>query len=338
MNVDIIKNEFETIKEIKFLIENIFKRMSTRIEYLKSIYTDYQKKQKSNDLVLTLDSFHFQTKFIEIEHDNYHKIFKMFLNRLYCDYYKFYKYTYYNVLNKIDGFSIKFNSKFPAYKDLEFKDYSFSDTIEVHGELIKIVNELQSYLITLEHENKTDEIYSSYGINIDNLVTINNYKNIVLSEKIRLIVNCLKSYSMFQSRFLERFSLKLKFMYAQTVADIRIEDNEIIEKEIDKGILSGLETPAKKEIVKILNNNKTPSVSSESTHESCSDNESESDHGNYSIENSDSNTKIMSFSFKKLLVITLCFMMICSVSNPLDVEPCRDLILYNNFKIKYLLF
>ena len=95
--------------------------------------------------------------------------------------------------------------------------------------------------------------------------------------------------------------------------------------------MSGLETPAKKEIVKILNNNKTPSVSSESTHESCSDNESESDHENYSIENSDSNTKIMSFSFKKLLVTTMCFMMICSVSNPLDVEPCRDLILYNNF-------
>ena len=66
MNVDIIKNEFERIKEIKFLIENIFKRMSSRIEYLKSIYTEYQHKQKTNDLMWTLDSFHFQTKFIEI--------------------------------------------------------------------------------------------------------------------------------------------------------------------------------------------------------------------------------------------------------------------------------
>lgn len=331
MNVDIIKNEFETIKEIKFLIENIFKRMSTRIEYLKSIYIDYQKKQKSNDLVLTLDSFHFQTKFIEIEHDNYYKIFKMFLNRLYCDYYKFYKYTYYNVINKIDGFSIKFNSKFPAYKDLELKDYLFSDTVEVHEELIKIVNELQSYLITLEHENKTDEIYSSYGINIDNLVTINNYKNIVLSEKIRLIVNCLKSYSMFHSRFLERFSLKLKFIYAQTVADIRIEDNEITEKEVDKEILSSLETPVKKEIVKILNNNKTPSVSSDSTNETCSESDDDDENDNYSIKKSASSTKIMSFSFKKLLVTTVCVMMICSVSNPLDVEQCKDLILYSNF-------
>lgn len=322
MNVDIIKNEFETIKETKFLIENIFKRLQTKIDYLKQIYTDYQGKQLSNDLVLTLDSFHFQTKFIEIEYTNYCNIFRMFLNRLYGDYYKFYKYTYYNVINQIDGFTIKFNNKFPSYKDLELKDYAFGDTISIHSELIKIVNELQSYLITLKHENKTDEIYSSYGINIDNLVTVNNYKNIVLSEKINLIVNCLKSYSEFQSRFLERFALKLKFIYAQTVADIRIEDNEVVEKNIDKDILSELESPSKKEIVKILNHNKSPSVTSGSN---CSDTESEEE-----VTINKSNFKsTTSISFKKLLVTTLCFIMICSASHPNDTQFSKDLIVYN---------
>jgi len=322
MNIDIIKNEFETIKETKFLIENIFKRLQTKIDYLKQIYTDYQGKQQSNDLVLTLDSFHFQTKFIEIEYNNYCNIFRMFLNRLYGDYYKFYKYTHYNVINQIDGFTIKFNNKFPSYKDLELKDYSFADTISIHSELIKIVNELRSYLITLKHENKTDEIYSSYGINIDNLVTVNNYKNIVLSEKINLIVNCLKSYSEFQSRFLERFSLKLKFIYAQTVADIRIEDNEVVEKNIDKDILSELESPYKKEIVKILNHNKTPSVTSESN---FSDTESEEE---VIINKSDPKSTV-SISFKKLLVTTLCFMMICSASHPNDTQFSTKLVLYN---------
>ena len=48
MNIDIIKNEFETIKETKFLVENIFKRLKTKIDYLKQIYTDYQQKQQSN--------------------------------------------------------------------------------------------------------------------------------------------------------------------------------------------------------------------------------------------------------------------------------------------------
>jgi len=323
MNIDIIKNEFETIKETKFLIENIFKRLQTKIDYLKQIYTDYQGKQQSNDLVLTLDSFHFQTKFIEIEYNNYCNIFRMFLNRLYGDYYKFYKYTYYNVINQIDGFTIKFNNKFPPYKDLELKDYSFADTISIHSELIKIVNELQSYLITLKHENKTDEIYSSYGINIDNLVTVNNYKNIVLSEKINLIVNCLKSYSEFQSRFLERFSLKLKFIYAQTVADIRIEDNEVVEKNIDKDILSELESPYKKEIVKILNHNKTPSITSESSNDIDTESEEE-----VIINKSDSKSTV-SISFKKLLVTTLCFIMICSASHPNDTQFSTELVLYN---------
>lgn len=323
MNIDIIKNEFETIKETKFLIENIFKRLQTKIDYLKQIYTDYQAKQQSNDLVLTLDSFHFQTKFIEIEYTNYCNIFRMFLNRLYGDYYKFYKYTYYNVINQIDGFTIKFNNKFPSYKDLELKDYSFADTISIHSELIKIVNELQSYLITLKHENKTDEIYSSYGINIDNLVTVNNYKNIVLSEKINLIVNCLKSYSEFQSRFLERFALKLKFIYAQTVADIRIEDNEVVEKNIDKDILSELESPYKKEIVKILNHNKTPSVTSESSNDPDTESEEE-----VTI-NKNKFKSTTSISFKKLLVTTLCFIMICSASHPNDTQFSTELVLYN---------
>ena len=78
----------------------------------------------------------------------------MFLNRLYGDYYKFYKYIYYNIINKIDGFSIKFNNKFPSYKDLTVKDYLFTDTISIYSELIKIVNELESYLITLTHNRK----------------------------------------------------------------------------------------------------------------------------------------------------------------------------------------
>lgn len=322
MNID-IKNEFETIKERKFLIENIFKRLQTKIEYLKQIYIDYHKKQESNDLVLTLDSFHFQTKFIEIEYNNYCNIFRMFLNRLYGDYYKFYKYAYYNVINQFNGFTIKFNNKFPSYKDLELKEYSFTDTIAIHSELIKIVNELQSYLITLKHENKTDQVYSSYGINIDNLVTVNNYRNTVLSEKINLIVNCLKSYSEFQSRFLERFALKLKFIYAQTVADIRIEDNEVVEKSIDQDILSELESPSKKEIVKILNHNKTPSVTSESSQDPDTETEEEV------IINTNKFKSTTSLSFKKLLVTTLCFMMICSASHSNDTQFSTELVLYN---------
>lgn len=318
MNIDIIKNEFETIKELKFLIETLFKRMNSKIDYLKEMYNDYSEKHNNTDLVLTLDSFHFQTKFIETEYKNYYKIFKKFLNRLYCDYYKFYKYSYNSIINHIEGFSIKFNSKFPVYKDLEDKDYPFSDTIDIHAEIIKIVIELHSYLITLEHENKTHEVYSSYGINIDNLVTINNYKNIVLSEKIKLILNCLRSYSTFQSKFLERFSLKLKFIYAQTVADIRVEDNEVLENNLDRELLETLETPVKKEIVKIFNKNRTPSVSSES-------NNSDSD---LEVETK-SPVRTYSFSFRKLFMTTLFFVMLCNVSQPQVMNDSKALIILN---------
>jgi len=315
MDVDNIKNEFEIIKELKFTIENLFKRMKSKVDYLKEMYKEYSNNHAKTDLVLTLDSFHFQTKFIETEYNNYYNIFKKFLNRLYCDYYKFYKYTYDTIISQIEGVSIKFNSKFPVYKDLEDKDYQFGDTIEIYGEIIKIVNELHTYLITLEHENKTHEVYSSYGINIDNLVTINNYKNIILSEKIKMIINCLKSYSAFQSKFLERFSLKLKFIYAQTVADIRVEDGEILENNLDREALKTLEDPVKKEIVKILNHNQTPSDSSES------DEETEEIHT--------VPVNVSSFPVRKLLVTTLCFVMLCNVSHPGDVNISKALIILN---------
>jgi hypothetical protein len=269
-DVDFIKHEFENIKDLKLNIENIFDRIDKKITSLKDIYYVYVKKNTNPDIVLTLDSFHFQTKFIELEYNNYIKIFDLFINRLYADYYKFYKYIYTNLSTYIDSSKmLKFtnHSDFPAYKDLDNKVYDFNIIVNIHLTILDIVNELSSFLISQQHETKGEEQILLAGINIHNFVSIHKFNNTILAEKIKLIIDCLKSYSIFQSKYLERFNLKLKFMYAQMSADIKLESNEIVEKDIDKNILNNVEPYVKLQIKKILNENKTPSISSSDTTE-----------------------------------------------------------------------
>lgn len=315
MNIDFIKNEFETIKDIKKSVESILDKMITKIQSLKKIYNDYMLKNNNSDLVLTLDSFHFQTKFIEFEYLNYKKIFNLFINRLYGDYYKFYKYISQNITNEIDFIHV--NKNFPVYKDLEDINYDFDIIMNIHQTILNIVVDLNSYLITMEHENKTHEQQSSAGINIDNFVSVNKFKNTILSERIKLIVNCLKSYSSFQSKFLERFLLKLKFSYAQISADIRIENNEIIEKHIDKGLFIDIDEEKKNEIKKILNNNKTPSDTSEDTEDD-----------EIIIKKTSSKISPARFNMKKMLWFTIFLQLMYTSSITSIKQDSRALIIY----------
>lgn len=303
MNIDFIKDKFENIKDLKITIERVLNNMHIKIECLKNIYNDYIKKNNNTEIVLTLDSFHFQTKFIMIEYENYDKIYKLFLNRLYGDYYKFYKYIMNNILHELTV--INSNKSFPIYKDLKYITYDFETIIDIHNEIMRIVHELTTYLITLQHENKGYEQQSASGLNINNFVSVNKFKNLVLAERINLITDCLTSYSSFQSKFLERFLLKLKFSYAQISADIKIENNEIIEKSIDRNVLDYIDDTNQVEITKIFNNNTTPSVSSDGDEKIT-----------VNKVNQVNNLNPLRFNMKKLLWITLFLNLLYSISTP----------------------
>jgi len=169
----------------------------------------------------------------------------------------------------------------------------------------------------MEHENKTHEQQSSAGINIDNFVSVNKFKNTILSERIKLIVNCLKSYSSFQSKFLERFLLKIKFSYAQISADIRIENNEIIEKHIDKRLFIDIDENKKNEIRKIFNNNKTPSDTSDETEDE-----------EITIKKKSYNLSPARFNMKKMLWFTIFLQLMYTSSVTTIKEDKRALIIY----------
>jgi hypothetical protein len=304
MDIDFIKNEFESIKDTKISIEDMFNLMVNKIDSLKKIYRDYIKKNNNPDMVLTLDSFHFQTKFIEIEYENYTRIFKLFIDRLYGDYYKFYKFIISDVISHIDT-NINIRSNFPVYKDLQVNHYEFDNVINIHNEILIVVNELNSCLIKLEHENKMNQKYSESGININNLVSVNNYKNIVLSEKIKLIISCLNSYSSFQRNFLDRFLLKIKFIYGQISADIQLDGEAVSKSKLDKKLLEELEEAAG-EVKKIF-------------HDTGSED---------SLEEEQVVVQKPKVSFKKLLWFTIFLQIVYTCNTPF-VEPSKELIILN---------
>ena len=59
------KNSFETIKDYKNDIDNVFRYIKNKTEILSCMYNDYLKEIKDTvNYRLSLDSFNFQTKLI----------------------------------------------------------------------------------------------------------------------------------------------------------------------------------------------------------------------------------------------------------------------------------
>ena len=82
------------------------------------MYSEFINNSKTQLFVFGLDSFHFQSKLIDIEYDDMKRLFLAINNRMYCEYFKLYKiivdYITKNVVDKKISEIIKVNN-FPIY-------------------------------------------------------------------------------------------------------------------------------------------------------------------------------------------------------------------------------
>ena len=90
LNLLVLKNNFNDIKNLRESSINLMKSLGEKVETLKIIYNELIANNL-NETDTGLDSFHFQTKLINLELDNYQKTFKIIDNRVYGDYYKLFK-------------------------------------------------------------------------------------------------------------------------------------------------------------------------------------------------------------------------------------------------------
>lgn len=241
-----LKNNFNQIKGLRENVDNLLDGLTERVETLTNIYNDMLTRnlsQTKNDL----DSFHFQTKLINIELSNSKNMSNIIQNRMYCDYYKLFKnvlkFLTENTKNK-NTVAIYENKSYPIYKDLDILiPYDFDIIIELYNDILLMLEVLNDDLQNRENILKQQKIKRDTGLNIDNLINTYSFNNNNLRNRLDLFIQYLKIYNSFHSKYLTGFAIKTKLFYGQVNRDINIEESKnnvspkIAKQSSDKGIV-----------------------------------------------------------------------------------------------------
>jgi hypothetical protein len=219
------KKSYETIKDYKKNIENVFAYIKSKNEILTSIYNKYlEELDEDNNYKLSLDTFNFQTKLINLEYDNYNKIFKIFINRMYGDYYKLYIKLIDYVQINVKNVKIVNDNEYPKYKDLEINvEYNIEIIDDVFSSILSILIQLSNYCLKKNHTIKKINKKQNNGININNFLNEKKYYIIILEQKINFFYEIINGYIKAQKKFFKRLFYKLKLIYSQLRHDINLE-------------------------------------------------------------------------------------------------------------------
>jgi hypothetical protein len=216
-----MEERFNKVKNIRFEIKDTFAKLTAKKDTVRGYYIQYIEKNKKNKM-FGLDSFHFQSKLIDLEYKHLNEHYIFIDNRIYCDYYKLY-----NIL--ITFFKQNFKTDFkhrsyPIYKDLEpFKQYDFDDINNIHYDIIEMIQHAYALISQNNDEIKNDQQKLKSGFNIDNYIHNNIYKNTLLSTNVNLFENYLHSYHIYHMNFLKNLLDKLGLFQTQLANNVRTD-------------------------------------------------------------------------------------------------------------------
>jgi len=233
MNILELKNNFNDIKNLRENSINLMKSLGDKIETLKIIYNELIKNNL-DETDTGLDSFHFQTKLINLELENYQTTFKIIDSRIYGDYYKlFRKVTKFlndndHILTLNKNIIQQFENKdYQVFKDLNhIQDYDFNTTSEIFNDIIQVIDILHNELLEREHKLDMQKIKQQSGLNIDTLICKVKYNNKYLNNHILLFNENIEIFNNFHKKYLIRFLLKTKLFYGQINIDIKLEESK----------------------------------------------------------------------------------------------------------------
>jgi len=254
-----LKSDFNNIITVRNNVKNVFDILQVRIDKLRQIYSEFIKTNKNEMFVFGLDSFHFQSKLIDIEYDDMKRLFLAINNRMYCEYFKLHKiiveYISKTVNDKRGIDLVKINA-YPVYKDLEpFKEYKFEVILDIHENILNLLGIIISILNNKENELSIHKTKQNIGLNIDNFITTFNFNLSVLREKILMFITYIEFFHKMHSKYLKRFSNKIQLMYTHINNDIKFDDtieisknkkkeliDEFVSNRVDKELLKDLKT------------------------------------------------------------------------------------------------
>lgn len=241
-----VKNDFNNIITIRNSVKNVFDILQSRIDKLRQMYTEFIENNKTEMFVFGLDSFHFQSKLIDIEHDDMKRLFLVINNRMYCEYFKLNKiitdYIVQNINDKKMVDMVK-NVQYPIYKDLEpFKEYKFEVLLDIHENILNMLSSIMSIINNKENELSIYQTKQSIGLNIDNFITTFNYNISVMKEKVFMFITYIEFFHKMHTKYLKRFNNKVQLMYTHINNDIKFDDSVEISKNKKKELINELST------------------------------------------------------------------------------------------------
>ena len=256
-NLEDMEQKFENVINIRNQINSVFCLLDTNISKIKYIYMELLNNSNNNQksILFGLDSFQFQGKLLDMENTDLKRMFLVLNNRMYCEYYKLYKiiieYIKYNIINKKTTEYIKLINNFPIYKDLEpYKQYDFEITIEIHNNIIILLNEINNFIMNKDVELKKYQEKQEKGLNINNFVSSFNYDIMIVKEKYTLFKSYLDFFHHLHLSQFEYFLSKLNLLQKQILEHINIENNN--NNNNNNIIINKIEEKPKKRVAKMF--------------------------------------------------------------------------------------
>lgn len=234
----LLKDNFNTVIEIRKNVKIIFEILQQRINKLKQFYHDFIVDNNNNQIfIFGLDSFYFQSKIIDLEYEDMKRLFLAMNNRIYCEYYKLHKiivsYIKENINEKKILESLKM-SNYPIYKDLEpFKEYDIELINDIHENVFDLILQILTFTEHKERELLVITSKKNIGLNIDNFVNTFSYDIVIMKEKINLFIKYIEFFHKLHIKHFKKLSNKIQLMYNDVNNDINFEEQIITEERIN---------------------------------------------------------------------------------------------------------
>ena len=158
VNIEKLRTDFDNIINKYNQITEKKSNLTEKLDFLKKIYNKLVKNNNNKVILFCLDSFYFQYKILTVDMENILHFKSLINNRIYGDYYKLYNIIISQISEKkIDLLNIDYNTdKYPPYKDLEiYFEYDMNHIINIHNEILKIIDDLHKYYVMNERKIKT---------------------------------------------------------------------------------------------------------------------------------------------------------------------------------------
>ena len=224
-------DKLEEVKATRFSIKTVYEYLKNTKQSVYETYVKYNNLNKKNDL---LDSFHFQSKLIDLEFETIKQVYLYIDNHIYCDYYKLFI-----TVNKfyMEHFKEEITlNKYPVYKDLEpYKEYDYDTINNIHQDIIKIIHTIDKKCSKNDDDIKEHRTTLAHGINIDNFIINLEYSNNIIRNQNILYTNYLSSYHKYHLSWLNNLKDKIDLMKTQLNNDINI--NDVVKEKVSKYIV-----------------------------------------------------------------------------------------------------